>query len=73
MSPGAYAAVGAASAPAGMFRSSISLVVIVVEGTGRVGALMPLIVGVAVANLVGPRVHGESFPDAQIRAKGVPF
>ena len=73
VSPGAYAAVGAASALAGMFRSSISLVVIVVEGTGRVGALTPLIVGVAVANLVGPRVHGESFYDAQIRAKGVPF
>jgi len=73
VSPGAYAAVGAASALAGMFRSSISLVVIVVEGTGRVGALTPLIVGVAVANLVGPRVHGESFYDAQLRAKGVPF
>lgn len=73
VSPGAYATVGAASALAGMFRSSISLVVIVVEGTGRVGALTPLIVGVAVANLVGPRVHGESFYDAQLRAKGVPF
>ena len=73
VSPGAYAAVGAASALAGMFRSSISLVVIVVEGTGAVGALTPLIVGVAVANLVGPRVHGESFYDAQLRAKGVPF
>ena len=71
--PSAYAVVGAASALAGMFRSSISLVVIVVEGTGRVGALTPLIVGVAVANLVGPKVHGESFYDAQLRAKGVPF
>jgi chloride channel 7 len=65
--------VGAASALAGMFRSSISLVVIVVEGTCSVGALTPLIVGVAVANLVGPKVHGESFYDAQLRAKGVPF
>ena len=73
VSPGSYAVVGAASALAGMFRSSISLVVIVVEGTCSVGALTPLIVGVAVANLVGPKVHGESFYDAQLRAKGVPF
>ena len=73
MTPGAYAAVGAASALAGMFRSSISLVVIVVEGTGQIGALTPLIVGVSVANIIGPRVHGESFYDAQLRAKGVPF
>ena len=73
VTPGAYAAVGAASALAGMFRSSISLVVIVVEGTGQIGALTPLIVGVSVANIIGPRVHGESFYDAQLRAKGVPF
>jgi chloride channel 7 len=73
VSPGSYAVVGAASALAGMFRSSISLVVIMVEGTGRVGALMPLILGVAVANIVGPKVHDESFYEAQLRAKGVPF
>jgi CBS domain-containing protein len=73
VSPGSYAVVGAASALAGMFRSSISLVVIMVEGTGRVGALMPLLLGVAVANLVGPRVHGESFYESQLRTKGVPF
>ena len=73
VTPGSYAVVGAASALAGMFRSSISLVVIMVEGTGRVGALMPLLLGVAVANLVGPKVHDESFYESQLRAKGVPF
>lgn len=34
---------------------------------------MPLLLGVAVANLVGPRVHGESFYESQLRTKGVPF
>jgi H+/Cl- antiporter ClcA len=39
-----------AAALAGVFRSSISLVVIMLEGTGHVGYLVPLLVGVAVVN-----------------------
>lgn len=58
---------------AGVFRSSISLVVIMLEGTGHVGYLVPLLVGVAVANLTGNFINGDSFYEKQLRAKGVPF
>lgn len=58
---------------AGVFRSSISLVVIMLEGTGHMGYLVPLLVGVAVANLTGNFINGDSFYENQLRAKGVPF
>lgn len=73
VSPGAYAVVGATAALAGVFRSSISLVVIMVEGTGRVGYLVPLLVGVAVAVRVGDAIDGASFYEEQLRARGVPY
>ena len=71
--PGAYAVVGATAALAGVFRSSISLVVIMLEGTGRVGYLVPLLVGVAVAVRVGDAIDDASFYEEQLRAKGVPY
>ena len=73
--PGAYALVGAASALAGVFRSSVSLVVIMLEGTGAVGALVPTLVGVAAANLAGDAVggRGSSVYDEQLRDAGVPM
>eukprot|EP00982_Pelagococcus_subviridis_P016610 31487-Pelagococcus_subviridis.AAC.4 len=70
--PGAYAFVGAVAALAGVFRASISLVVIMLEGTGRVGYLVPLLLGVAVANLAGRVVNGPSHYEEQLNAKGVP-
>jgi chloride channel 7 len=73
VSPGAYAVVGATAALAGVFRSSISLVVIMLEGTSRVGYLVPLLVGVAVAVRVGDAINGASFYEEQLRAKGVPY
>ena len=73
VAPGTYALVGATAALAGVFRSSISLVVIMLEGTGHIGYLVPLLVGVAVANLTGNFINGDSFYEEQLRAKGVPF
>ena len=49
ISPGTYALVGATSALASVFRSSISLVVIMLEGTGNISFLLPLLLGVAVS------------------------
>ena len=73
--PGAYALVGAASALAGCFGSSVSPVVIMLEGTGAVGALVPTLVGVAAANLAGDAVggRGSSVYDEQLRDAGVPM
>lgn len=73
VAPGTYALVGATAALAGVFHSSISLVVIMLEGTGHIGFLVPLLVGVTVANLVGKLINGDSFYEEQLKAKGVPF
>ena len=48
--PGVYALIGATATLAGVFRSSISLVVIMVEGTGGIAFAFPIIVAVAVSN-----------------------
>ena len=76
--PGGYAIVGSTAALAGVFRGSISLVVIMLEGTGRMGYLLPLLVGVAVANLAGAGIGAiigcdGSFYDQQLAAARVPF
>lgn len=48
--PGVYALIGATATLAGVFRSSISLVVIMVEGTGGINFTFLVIVAVVVSN-----------------------
>ena len=48
--PGVYALIGATATLAGVFRSSVSLVAIMVEGTGGIFFAFPIIVAVAVSN-----------------------
>jgi len=69
---GLYALVGATSMLAGVFRSAISLVVIMLEGTGNVQYLLPLLVGVATAKAVGNHFN-ISIYDMQIEMKKFPF
>lgn len=52
ISPGVYALVGATSVLGGVFRASISLVIIMVEGTRGIEFLFGVIVGVMVSNWV---------------------
>ena len=51
--PGLYALIGATAMLGGVFRSSISLVVIMVEGTGGISFVFCIIVAVVVSNAVG--------------------
>ena len=51
--PGIYALIGATSALGGVFRSSVSLVVIMVESTNGQAFVFAIIVAVIVSNLVG--------------------
>ena len=55
--PGLYALVGATALLGGIFRSAISLVVIMVEGTGGINFMFEIIVAVVVANMVGSIFH----------------
>ena len=57
--PGLYAVVGATAMLGGVFRSSISLVIIVLEGTGAIDYLFAIIIAVMVSNWVASLVHTE--------------
>jgi H+/Cl- antiporter ClcA len=59
LSPSTFALLGAAALLAGIQRSTVSLCVILVEGTGQVKILIPVIVTVVVARYVGDLIsHG---------------
>lgn len=51
--PGLYALTGATAMLGGVFRSTISLVVIMIEGTGGLDYIFPIIQAVIVSNCVG--------------------
>ena len=72
MSPGLYGLVGAASMLGGTFRSSISLVVILLEGTGAVQFLLPILLTVTIAKWVGD-CFNHSLYDVDLDLRHVPF
>ena len=72
LSGGAYALVGAAAALAGVFRGSISLVVIILEGTGQLNFLLPLLLCVFVANKFASFIS-PSFYESQLERRNIPY
>ncbi|BBN02117.1 hypothetical protein MPTK1_2g12940 [Marchantia polymorpha subsp. ruderalis] len=58
--PGLHALIGATAMLGSMFRTSISVIVIVVEGTGGVDFILPLILAVVISNWVAHHLHHES-------------
>ena len=72
LNPHAYAIVGATAALAGTFRgASISVVIIMFEGTGTHAFLLPCLVAVAMSNVFSS--FGGSVYAEQLRAAGIPF
>jgi len=72
--PHAFAIVGATAALAGMFRVSISVVVIMLEGTGTHAFLLPCLIAVAVSNLFSTnKIFGAALYEEQIKASQIPF
>ena len=71
---GPYALLGAVALLGGVQRASLSLVVIIVEGTGKVDYLLPIIVTVVCAKWVGDRLspHGGLY-HLGLSLKGIPF
>ena len=71
--PGLYALIGATAALGGVFRSSVSLVVIMVEGTNGQAFVFVIIVAVVVSNAVGNWLaHGIYHSELQ-RSKTVAY
>jgi chloride channel 7 len=67
-----YALMGACAALGGINRASISLVVIMLEGTGNVHYLLPIILTTMIAKWVGDKINPSVY-DIALELKHVPF
>ncbi|XP_037069777.1 H(+)/Cl(-) exchange transporter 5-like isoform X5 [Pollicipes pollicipes] len=70
---GLYATVGAAAVLGGVTRMTVSLVVIMVELTGGVSYIVPVMAAVMAAKWVGDALGREGIYDAHIYLNGYPF
>ncbi|KAG0610052.1 hypothetical protein M758_7G035300 [Ceratodon purpureus] len=68
--PGLHALVGATAMLGGVFRSSLSLVVIMMEGTGGLQYLLPAIIAIYVGNWVAQHIHHEGAYEADLERLG---
>ena len=73
LSPSTFALLGAAALLAGIQRSTVSLCVILVEGTGQVKVLIPVIITVVVARYVGDQITKEGLYEAAMELNHYPF
>ena len=69
---GPYALLGAVALLGGVQRSSLSLVVIIVEGTGKIDYLLPIILTTVCAKWVGDKLN-DGFYHTALHIKGIPF
>eukprot|EP00246_Nothoceros_aenigmaticus_P011520 TRINITY_DN3160_c0_g1_i1.p1 TRINITY_DN3160_c0_g1~~TRINITY_DN3160_c0_g1_i1.p1 ORF type:complete len:552 (+),score=57.74 TRINITY_DN3160_c0_g1_i1:25-1656(+) len=68
--PGLHALVGATAMLGGVFRTSISLVVIMVEGTGRIDFILPVIMSIVVSNYIAHYIHQSGAYEADLEHLG---
>ncbi|EIE22417.1 hypothetical protein COCSUDRAFT_16693 [Coccomyxa subellipsoidea C-169] len=68
--PGIYAMCGAAAMLGGVFRASISLVVIFVEGSQSTKYIVGIIIAVICSNWVGEAIHSDGIYETDLEADG---
>ena len=74
LSPSTFALLGAAALLAGIQRSTVSICVILVEGTGQVKTVIPVIITVVVARYVGDLIsHHGLYETAILEVKRYPY
>lgn len=73
ITPSTFALLGVAALLAGVQRSTVSICVILVEGTGQVKVLIPVILTVVVARYVADLVHRDGLFELGMRLKGYPY
>ena len=73
ISPSIFALLGAAAILAGIQRTTVSICVILVEGTGQVKTLLPVILTVVVAKYVGDLVSGKGLYNLAMEVSNYPF
>jgi chloride channel 7 len=65
-----YALVGGTAVLGGVFRASISLVVIVVEGTKQINYIFQVILAVVMSNWVAHNIHSEGVYESDLERNG---
>ena len=73
ISPSTFALLGVAALLAGIQRSTVSVAVILVEGTGQIRALTPVIVVVIIAKFVAQCISKDGIFEAVIEYKQYPY
>lgn len=68
--PGLHALIGATALLGGVFRSTISVVVIMVEGTGGIDFILPIIMAVVASNWVAHHIHQHGAYEADLEQSG---
>jgi len=68
--PGVYALVGATSVLGGVFRASISLVIIMVEGTRGIEFIFGVILAIVVSNYVAEHIHHHGVYESELEQDG---
>jgi len=68
--PSMYALVGGTAVLGGVFRASISLVVIVVEGTRQINFIFQVILAVVMSNWVAHNIHSEGVYESDLEKNG---
>ncbi|KAJ3024432.1 UNVERIFIED_CONTAM: hypothetical protein HDU68_008164 [Siphonaria sp. JEL0065] len=71
--PGIYALVGGAAALCGVSRMTVSLVVVMVELTGALKLVLPLMIAIMVSKWTADRITPDSSYDATIKRNGFPY
>lgn len=73
ITPATFALLGVAALLAGIQRSTVSLSVILVEGTGQIKVLLPVIITVLVARYVAEFFHEDGIYETSMKLKGYPY
>lgn len=73
IAPSTFALLGVAALLAGIQRSTVSLCVILVEGTGQIKVLMPSIIVVVVARYVASLIYKKGIFEAVLEWKQMPY
>ena len=68
--PGIYALVGAAATLCAVFRSNISLVVIIVEGTSGISFLPGILAAIIVSNFIAHYIHPDGVYEGELERDG---
>jgi len=71
--PSAFALLGVGAMMAGIQRSTVSTCVILVEGTGQMRILLPVMVVVVIANYVAHLIHEDGIYEVLMKLKGYPY